>query len=53
MKQKTKEFNYYDENEFEMLKEKLDQKELFILGFLKGFDREKMKKWTKDEIWEY
>lgn len=40
-----------DMEELNFLKEELDSEEIFILGFLKGFDRAVMKKWVEEGIW--
>ena len=42
-------FDMPEGNEIDILVDKvhLDSREMFILGFLKGFDRRAMKEWSK------
>jgi len=40
----TEEINY--------LSDELDPREMFILGFLKGFDRRTMKDWSNKGLWD-
>ncbi len=40
------------EEEIRMLSEQLDPREMFILGYLKGFDRKVMKEWDERGLWE-
>lgn len=45
------EIEQLDMEELNFLKEELDAEEIFILGFLKGFDRGVMRKWIEEGIW--
>ena len=44
-----------EENEIEILINQvhLDSREMFVLGFLKGFDRNAMKEWAKKGLANY
>lgn len=37
----------YTREEYELLSNQLDNDEMFVLSYLKGFDRNKMKLWQK------
>jgi len=34
-----------------ILEEQLDPEELFLVGFLKGFNRKNMMDWNEKELW--
>ena len=38
--------------EIDTLSEELDPREMFILGFLKGFDRKVLKDWQKEGLFD-
>lgn len=40
-------------DELEILSEQLDSKELYILGYLKGFDRKTLKEWDKKGLMDF
>ena len=39
-----------DLQEYDILKSQLDSRDLFILGFLKGFNRSNMQAWSKRDL---
>jgi hypothetical protein len=39
--------------EMSILSEQLGEEDLYILGFLKGFDRKIMKEWIEKGYWDY
>jgi hypothetical protein len=41
------------EQEMEILSEQVNPEEFYILGFLKGFDRETLKKWNKKGLMDF
>lgn len=49
MKRKTKHFKNEDQN---VVRENfLTQDELFLISYLDGFDRKKLKKWDEKGLW--
>jgi hypothetical protein len=53
---KTGNFNGVDgfeKDELEFLKSNLDSEELFLLSFLKGFNRGVAKEWDKKGFWDF
>ena len=55
MKQQYKQhrIDSMEAHEMELLADQLDSREMFIVGFLKGFNRTTMKEWQKQGIGEY
>jgi hypothetical protein len=51
MKQKYQ--SNFERDELDILSEQLEPKELYILGFLKGFDRKVLKEWGKKGIFDF
>jgi hypothetical protein len=51
MKQKYIYPNEYEE--IEILREQLDPEEMYILGFLKGFDRKTLKDWSEKGLMDF
>ena len=51
--QQTQYIDSYEANEMEILADQLDSKEMFLLGFLKGFDRKVMREWQRKGIGDY
>ncbi len=43
----------FDNEELEILSEQLDPKEMYILGFLKGFDRKTLKELGKKGLMDF
>ncbi|MDP2925624.1 MAG: hypothetical protein Q8N99_04590 [Nanoarchaeota archaeon] len=39
--------------EIEILSKQLDPEDMYIIGYIKGFDRKLMKEWSEKGIWEY
>jgi hypothetical protein len=39
-------------NEYDLLEKELDSNDLFILSYLKGFDRSKLKAWSKKGLFD-
>lgn len=39
--------------ELEILKKQLEPEDMYIIGYLKGFDRKMMKEWREKGLWEY
>ena len=39
-----------DREEMEILKNQLDSRDLFLIGFLKGFNRSNMKEWAENDL---
>lgn len=50
MKKYTNKFN---EEEIEILSSQLDPREMYILGFLKGFDRKTLKEWNEKGLMDF
>jgi len=46
-------YNYSDKDEIEILSEQLDPQEMYVLGFLKGFDRSTLKEWGKKGLMDF
>ena len=40
------------DEEVAILSEQLDPKEIFLAGYLKGFNRSNMKAWQEQNLWE-
>jgi hypothetical protein len=51
MKQKNQDF--LDKDEVDILSDQLDSREMFILGFLKGFNRTNTREWTENGLWDF
>ncbi len=49
-----KQFQDYAEiDEIDILSEQLDSREMYILGFLKGFDRRVLKEWGRKGLMDF
>lgn len=48
-----KQYNYKGKGEIEILSEQLDPREMYILGYLKGFDRKTLKEWNKKGLMDF
>ncbi|MFA5857070.1 MAG: hypothetical protein WC867_06925 [Candidatus Pacearchaeota archaeon] len=44
--------NKQEIEEIEILNEILDPKEMFVLGYLKGFNRNSMKEWARKGLYQ-
>jgi len=44
---------YEGKDELEILSEQLDPQEMYILGFLKGFNRNNLKEWGKKGLMDF
>lgn len=42
-----------EDEEIEILSKQLDSREMYILGFLKGFDRKQLKEWSKRGLMDF
>ncbi len=42
-----------EKDELNLLREQLSPEEVFLLGFLKGFDRNVMREWDKNGLWNF
>ncbi len=51
MKQKYQ--TSFEIDELDMLSEQLDPREMYILGFLKGFDRKTLKAWGEKGFFDF
>jgi len=40
-----------EKEEIALLSEQVDPREMFILGYLKGFDRKVMREWSEKGLW--
>ncbi|MBS3079332.1 hypothetical protein J4218_04375 [Candidatus Pacearchaeota archaeon] len=45
-------YQQYDKDEFAILSEQLDSKEMMILSYLKGFDRKIMREWQRKGLYD-
>ena len=45
--------DYEGKDEMEILSEQLDPQEMYILGFLKGFNRTTLKEWGKKGLMDF
>lgn len=48
-----KQYIDFEDEEIEILSKQLDPRELYILGFLKGFDRKTLKEWGKKGLMNF
>ncbi len=53
LKMKQKYQRDFERDEIDILSDQLEPKELYILGFLKGFDRRVLKEWGKKGIFDF
>jgi len=47
---KQQQIELTDIEEMEILRDQLDSRDLFLLGFLKGFNRTNMQEWSRKEL---
>jgi hypothetical protein len=40
------------EQEINFLSDQLDPRDMFVLGYLKGFNRRTMKEWSEKGLWD-
>jgi len=45
--------DYEGKDELEILSQQLDAREMYILGFLKGFDRKQLKEWGEKGLMDF
>ena len=45
--------DFEGKDEIEILSEQLDPREMYIIGFLKGFDRKILKEWNKKGLIDF
>lgn len=42
-----------EKDEIKLLRDQLTPEEIFLLGFLKGFDRKVVQEWEENELWDF
>jgi hypothetical protein len=53
LKMKTQKSEFADSNEMNILRSQVSPEDMFIIGFLKGFDRKTLKKWKDKEMMDF
>lgn len=43
----------FENEELELLSEELDSRDMYVLGYLKGFDRKTLKKWGNEGLLDF
>jgi len=52
-KNMTKQQNLSEDDEIEILSKQLDSREMYMISFLKGFDRKILKEWGKKGLMDF
>ena len=42
-----------EKEELDLLSEQLDPREMYVIGFMKGFDRKALKEWNKKGLMDF
>ena len=53
MKTKKQSPDYEGKNENQILSEQLNPEEMYVLGFIKGFDRKTLKDWSRKGLMDF